>query len=386
MANTRDTIGDQATVDGLVNHTLTSLEEDGISAVGNYALYNNTALTSVNFPNATSLGEYAMAGCTGLTSLAFPKVNTIGSYTFSNDTNLTDVSLTGSGTKTIYGYAFNGCTKLKHLVIGSSSMSTLISTNAFVGTPISRKEGAIYVPTALINTYKSNTNWSNYFITDMANYPLSDFSTISDSWATIIANSNYDTDYSIGDTKTIDLGAQGTHLMVLVAKNTDNKADGTGKARMTWVSNTILTTRHLMNSTATTTGGWADCSMRSYLTDTIKPLIPETIRNAIVPVTKVSSTYESSAIVPNGQTTTDDVWIPSAQEIFGGSLYETDGVTYTTYFNSATARTKYLNGSTSLWWLRSASSTTKFRDVASNGNVTNDNASGTSGVVLGFCI
>lgn len=34
MANTRDTLGDQATVDGLVNRTLTSLEEDGVLSIG----------------------------------------------------------------------------------------------------------------------------------------------------------------------------------------------------------------------------------------------------------------------------------------------------------------------------------------------------------------
>ena len=35
--------------------------------------------------------------------------------------------------------------------------------------------------------------------------------------------------------------------MVLVALDTDDKADESGKARMTWISNTILSTTHRMN-------------------------------------------------------------------------------------------------------------------------------------------
>ena len=58
MANTRETLGEQATLDGLINHTLTSFEEDGVTTLGNYALYRNSALTSVKFPNLTNTGQY----------------------------------------------------------------------------------------------------------------------------------------------------------------------------------------------------------------------------------------------------------------------------------------------------------------------------------------
>lgn len=364
MANTRETLGDQATVDALVANTLTTLEEDGVVTLGNSALRNKTALTEVLFPSVNTVNTYAFGGCT----------------------NLEKIRLTGTGIKTIAANAFNGCSKLQHLVINSSSMSTLSATSAFTGTPIVRKDGAIYVPSSLISTYKANSNWKNYFIADINNYPLSSFESISDSWTTIVANSNYATDYAIGDTKEIDLGAQGTHLMVLVAKDTDVKADNTGNARMTWISNTLLTTSQKMNSTATTSGGWSSCALRTYLTDTIKPLIPEVVRNALVPVTKVSATYENSAIVPNGQTTTDDVWIPSAQEMFGGSSYETNGVVYTGYFTNNDSRIKYQGSSASYWWLRSANSATGFRNVGAGGGVSYDGAKGTYGVVLGFCI
>ena len=384
MANTRDTIGDQATVDGLVNHTLTSLEEDGVAIIGNRALYNNTALTSLSLPNATSLGSYALAGCTGLTSLTFPKVDTIDTYAFRNDTNLTDVSLTGSETKTISANAFNGCTKLAHLVIGSSAMSTLSSTSAFTGTPITRKEGAIYVPTALIDTYKSNTNWSNYFIADMANYPLSDFSTVSDSWSTIIANANYATDYSVGDVKLVDFGTFGQHYFELVAIDEDTKASG-GTARMTWLNKNFLTT-HVMNTTATTTGGYDASNMKSWITSDVLPQLQSEIRNALVPVTKISGTYENSAVVVNGQSTTESLWIPSVYEMFGTTTYENTGARYSK-FDSDSKRIKYnSSGSANGWWLRSVGSAGNFRCVNNHGGAYYHVANYAYGVVLGFCI
>ena len=110
MANTRDLIGDQATVDGLVNHTLTSLEEDGITALGDRALNGNTALTSVNFPNATSLGGYSLAGCTALETALVPHVTTSGTYAFQNCTSLESISMPLLAT--VPNYMFSGCSSL----------------------------------------------------------------------------------------------------------------------------------------------------------------------------------------------------------------------------------------------------------------------------------
>lgn len=126
MANTRDTIGDQATVDGLVNHTLTSLEEDGIGIIGDYALYNNTALTSVNFPNATSIGEYAMAKCSALQTALVPKLATSGTYAFQNCTSLESISM--PQLTTVPDYMFTGCSALSSISIPNA---TRINQNAF---------------------------------------------------------------------------------------------------------------------------------------------------------------------------------------------------------------------------------------------------------------
>jgi len=220
--------------------------------------------------------------------------------------------------------------------------------------------------------------------------------TITDSWSEIFAaeqDGTYSTKYSIGDTKMLDLGTEGQHLMEIVAFDTDDKADGSGKAKITWMSKDQLATTQKMNAsqktvdgeTAYTAGGWEHSDMRAYLKDTIKPLIPETVRNAIVPVTKIQSTYTGGALVKNGQTTTDGVWIPSNHEVGFGTDYESAGAVYSGKFTNDASRIKKRNGSAKGWWLRSAYNSSNFRYVNSYGYSSNSNASNAVGVALGFC-
>lgn len=102
--------------------------------------------------------------------------------------------------------------------------------------------------------------------------------------------------------------------MEIVGFDADDKADGTGKAKITWVSKTLLKTRRSMNSSETTAGGWGSSAMRTFLQNTVMPLIPSTVRNGIIEVTKIQSVYQGSALVHNAQTT-DTIWIPSYREV-----------------------------------------------------------------------
>lgn len=67
--------------------------------------------------------------------------------------------------------------------------------------------------------------------------------TIEDDWETIFANIDsgaYKTKYKVGDTKIINLGTEGTVTMQIVAMDADEKADGSGNAPITWVSEYLL--------------------------------------------------------------------------------------------------------------------------------------------------
>lgn len=366
FVNTRDTIGDQATVDGLVEHSLTELKEDGIGIVETYACYYNTGLQSIELPGVSQIKPYAFDSCS----------------------NLEVVKLGGedsSGSLSISAFAFNACSKMKHLLIDRPAMATLSATSALTGTKIALGNGAVYVPENLLATYKANDNWKNYFIAKLADYPRSNFDSIEDSWAEIIANANYDTDYSVGDTKTIDVNGT-TMKMVLVAKDTDIKSsDHESKARMTWLCSGILTT-HNMNSSNTTSGGWGESAMRTWLRGTILPTLPSEVQAAIVEVDK---TYRSKS--PNDETLTiaDTIWIPSYKEVgFTNATYvESDGVVYSGIFTSNANRIKYnASGTAADWWLRSAYGTTSFRRVGNDGGENNNNAYYTGGVVFGFCL
>ena len=127
-------------------------------------------------------------------------------------------------------------------------------------------------------------------------------------------------------------------------------------------------------------GGWENTEMRSYLKNTIKPLIPEVVRLAIKEVNKTQPAFGTDG-KQFTQTTSDDVWIPSYDEMFNNSR------PYKALFPDNASRIKYKVGTTSAqwWWLRSACSTSGFNNVYTNGN-NNDYSANSSGcVALGFC-
>lgn len=218
--------------------------------------------------------------------------------------------------------------------------------------------------------------------------------TVNDSWKAIAASAKdgtYKTKYSVGDLKTVDLGSEGVHLMQLVAFDADDKADGTGKAPMTWVMKDLLPTIHRMNPDKVgdqegtgALGGYDKTEMKSYLTENILPLFPTDIRNNITSVTKHQSAYDTSG-AKFQQATTETLWIPGEKEIFNRTTIDTDGPAYSDVFNDSTSRKKKRNGSFYIWWLRSANSATSFRSVYSDGSYSYYYANNTCGVCPGFC-
>ena len=391
MANTRETLGDQATVDALIANTLTDLEENGVTTLRQCAMRGRTALQSVNFPNLKTINTYGISYCSGLTSVEIPAVTSIETYAFRNDTGLTALDLSGSSAVTISENAFNGCRNLTHLIIRSTTRSTLSNTSALNGTKIKLGDGGIYVPSSLLSSYKSASNWSSFAdnIYPLEDYPRTSFDTITDTWAQIIAAANdgtYSTKYSIGDTKNLDFGSEGVHKMQIVAFDEDDLADNSGKAHITWICKDLLPTTHNMNSTSTTTGGYEATAMRTYLSGTILPKLPAEVQAAIKEVKKIQSTY-SSGVVKDGQTTTEKLWIPSDHEVGLGTVYETTGPVYSGVFTSSNStRVKYKSGSANNWWLRSAYSASGFRCVYDSGGGSNGSVNIAYGVAPGFCI
>lgn len=114
--NTIDALGEEAVVDGLIQRTLGEFRDNVITSVGQYAFYACKALSLVDFPSVA----------------------------------------------TVAADAFNGCGTLKALSLRSETLCPLANVSALNGTPIKSGTGYIYVPRALVDSYKGATNWSTY--------------------------------------------------------------------------------------------------------------------------------------------------------------------------------------------------------------------------------
>lgn len=374
MANTRETMGEQACLDALIADTLTSFEDDGVTSVGEYALRRHSTLAKVTLPQCKTINGYGLESCTNL------EVVDLGSKC------------------DIYNNAFYG-TNLKHLVLRGGAMSTLSNTNAFDNTPLSLGEGAVYVPQDLVSTYKANSTWGGFTILPIGEYPKSGLpETVSDSWSDIVAasaNGTYADKYAVGAVKSMSIDGT-TYYFQLMEKDADVLAsDGTTTVPMTWVIFKKFFGTHRMNlpnsSNAQGTGangGWEHSEMRTWLNDTVLPTLPAEVQAGIKEVRKHSDyIVPGESAVTHDQQTSDKLWIPSAREVFGGSSYEQTGPVYSGMFKDAASRIKYSQtGSADRWWLRSAGSANGFRIVGSYGGAGTNGADGSCGVVLGFCI
>jgi hypothetical protein len=146
----------------IVHGTVTEInDKDGLcTAVKGYAFYECKSLTSVIFPSATSIGDSAFSKCTNLSSVDLPSATSLGGYAFNSCYVLATLDLpvvASIGSRAIYS------TKLTTLVLRKSdAICTLASDSALYNTPIRSGTGYIYVPSALIETYKTASNWSAY--------------------------------------------------------------------------------------------------------------------------------------------------------------------------------------------------------------------------------
>ena len=346
----------------------------------------------------TKIGQYAFYKHPNIETIR-TSATTIEQYACEQASKLETVELTNTNACTINNAAFAN-TSLKHLIIRSSSLSTLSNANALNYTRIYSKKGTIYVPSALVNNYKSASNWANYAssIFSIDAYPRDDFSTTNDSWSTIIANANYASDYPLNTLKQINLSNGDKVLMQLIAINTDIKSsDHTSTARMTWLTDGIYYT-HNINSTNTTTGAWPASAMRNWLRTDIFSLFPAELKTAIVEVDKTYVNRPSGTATYETLTTADTIWIPSMREVGYGetntnkATSENAGVAYSNRFasNSNGDRTmrKSVDNAANEWWTRTGFNSVNFMAIGPSGSYSTygSSASTAYGVVFGFCI
>lgn len=172
---------------GLIDGSITEISNSDVTKVNVLAFSNCANLTSVNFPNVTTVGRQAFES-TGLLEFSMPKVESFGNNAFQN-AKFVRVTVPASTRNIGIGMfkgnslleechllfavnSFNGqdlfynCPKLKAVIIPSPNLIALGGKSNMFGavsgqtSPIDSGQCHIYVPSALIDSYKTATNWS----------------------------------------------------------------------------------------------------------------------------------------------------------------------------------------------------------------------------------
>lgn len=158
------------------------------TAISAYAFYHKNGMTSVSAPNCTTIGGYAFQDCSGLTSISFPALTSItGDYIFSGCSNLIEVAFPLLTTQTrsrflagcsnlvtvdlgetpqIANQTFINSSALRKIILRSTSgVASLAGYNANVlgGIYNNPTASTIYVPSALISAYQTESNWSSAY-------------------------------------------------------------------------------------------------------------------------------------------------------------------------------------------------------------------------------
>lgn len=367
--NTVETVGDAALIRSIIDKSITELNCNITTSIRQQAFRACTALASVNFPNVTSVANGAFYGCTALAKADFASPVAFATYAFQN------------------------CSALTALILRSTDQLCTITDTTFVFSAIASGTGYIYVPAALVDQYKAS--WTAYAAQIRA---IEDYLDIIDpySWPVVamkIADGTYASFYKVGDLVPLDMGAQGQIDMQIAGFDVDDLADGSGKAPISWISKELLITgckwnaqKLVSNSDGTyqegtgTIGGWEKSTLRTYLNETILPIIPTETRGLIKTVVKTQDMHDTAGNRVSCQTT-DDVWVPEYDE-----FYSSGGI-YTGLFNNAEARIKRIAAQTnpSLWWMRSSYSTGSVYCVNSTGDWTNYTNYNLAYIPLCFC-
>ena len=138
IAPTVEAIGDEALTNSIIDRSITELQDNIITTLGAYALDECAELKSVAFGAVTTAQMYALQNCTALSVADFHARVSFEMNVFKN------------------------CTALTALILRSQTVCPTPSSSFLDGSAIKSGTGYIYVPAALVDSYKTATNWSTY--------------------------------------------------------------------------------------------------------------------------------------------------------------------------------------------------------------------------------
>ena len=205
--------------------------------------------------------------------------------------------------------------------------------------------------------------------------------------------------------KTVTL-ADGTIAQVQICGFAhDDKADGSGKAGITFIFKDAVD-EDSMNNAGTNSGGWEASEMRSQLNSSFKEQLPSDLQNVITSVSKMTNNTGEATSASSVTATSDELWLFSVCELCGQinwyneqslcSVINAEGEEYKLFRdmnvddrNGNAILTKTSRGGSCTWWERSPRPrySVGFVSVGPDGSPGyGDNADVSLAVVPGFCI
>ncbi len=144
-------------------YSLKRLICDGLEKINSNVFNGDKALTDFGDASGiTYIGIQAFMACAALTSLKLPSVTSLGRSAFSGCTGLAKIDI-GEKFSTIDGGVFYGCSHLETLILRNPSVVVKLSyVAALNNSGIASKKGYVYVPAALLESYKTATNWVSF--------------------------------------------------------------------------------------------------------------------------------------------------------------------------------------------------------------------------------
>lgn len=137
FVNTVDIVGDEALTNSFIDRSIREIADNLVTKINDSSFRGCSKLTTADFRAATEIKDYAFYGCSALTTVNL-SVATLIDYN-----------------------AFNGCSALTTLILRSGTICSL-NFSSLQKTPIASGTGYIYVPRALLDSYKAASGWSTY--------------------------------------------------------------------------------------------------------------------------------------------------------------------------------------------------------------------------------
>lgn len=165
FVNSIDVLDDDVLMDSILDGSITEFRDNSLTSIQGNRFWGCEKLVTVELPMLTEIPSRLFQDCSVL-NVYIPSVTRIWALGFLVAHAMEKLDLPSV---TRIGYmAFQYTYHLVALILRADSVCDLENSDAFYRSPIdgfttfSGAMGYIYVPSALVNSYKSATNWSVY--------------------------------------------------------------------------------------------------------------------------------------------------------------------------------------------------------------------------------